>query len=143
MDDVIARASVESARLGHNYIGTEHVLLAIVNEDPALLAPYDVTRVKLVQAITTELLRIFVELQAARSIVESVRRAAEQHEGIQLPPRQAPLHVTPRVATILDQTRSTSPHDVLAAILDEDSNLAVIVLDRLGVPLDELRRQLD
>jgi ATP-dependent Clp protease ATP-binding subunit ClpA len=142
MDAVIERAKRQSARLGHNYVGTEHALLAIVDDEPALLEPYGVTRQKLVQVLTVELLRIIGELRDAQRIVEPVRQAAEQHSGTELAPK-AFSGVTVRLTAILDDARSPSDHDVLAAMLDEDSNLAVIVLDRLGVPLDELRRRLD
>ena len=142
MDAVIERAKSQSVRLGHNYVGTEHALLAIVDDEPALLEPYGVTRAKLLQVLTVELLRIVVELRDARSIVEPVRQAAEQYSGTELR-AEGVSGVTVRLAAILDDARSPSDHDVLAAILDEDSNLAVIVLDRLGVPLDELRRRLD
>ena len=143
MDAVIERATSQSVRLGHNYVGTEHALLAIVDDEPALLEPYGVTRAKLLQVLTMELLRIVVEVRDARSIVEPVRQAAEQHSGTELSATKGYSGITGRLTAILDDARSPSDHDVLAAILDEDSNLAVIVLDRLGVPLDELRRRLD
>src|SRR5262245_30499322 len=76
MDAVIERATSQSRRLGHDYVGTEHALLAIVDDDPALLEPYGVTRERLLQVLTMELLRIIVELRDARSIVEPVRQAA-------------------------------------------------------------------
>ena len=142
MDAVIERATSQSVRLGHNYVGTEHALLAIVDDEPALLEPYGVTREKLLQVLTVELLRIVVEVRNARSIVEPVRHAAEQYSGTELAPKVF-SGITVRLASVLDDARSPSDHHVLAAILDEDSNLAVIVLDRLGVPLDELRRRLD
>src|SRR3954447_2201766 len=85
---------------------------------------------------TVELLRIIGEMHGARAMVEPVRRAAEQSSGRELAPKVF-SGVTVRLAAILDDARSPSDNDVLAAMLDEDSNLAVIVLDRLGVPLDE------
>jgi ATP-dependent Clp protease ATP-binding subunit ClpA len=142
MDAVIERAKSQSARLGHNYVGTEHALLAIVDDEPALLEPYGVTRQKVLQVLTVELLRIIGEMHGARTMVGPVRQAAEQCSGTELAPK-AFSGVTVRLTAILDDARSPSDHDVLAAMLDEDSNLAVIVLDRLGVPLDELRRRLD
>jgi ATP-dependent Clp protease ATP-binding subunit ClpA len=51
MDAVIERAKSQSARLGHNYVGTEHALLAIVDDEPALLEPYGVTRQKVLQVL--------------------------------------------------------------------------------------------
>ncbi len=143
MDAVIERATSQSVRLGHNYVGTEHALLAIVDDEPALLEPYGVTREKVLQALGMELLRIIIEVRDARSIVEPVRQAAEQYSGTELSAQKGYSGITGRLTGILDDARSPSDHDVLAAILDEDSNLAVIVLDRLGVPLDELRRRLD
>lgn len=63
MDAVIERAKRQSARLGHNYVGTEHALLAIVDDEPALLEPYGVTRQNLLQVLTVELVRIVGELR--------------------------------------------------------------------------------
>ena len=55
-------------------------------------------------------------------------------------------HVTPRTRTVLEMAEHTGPGDVtctdlLAAMLDEDGGLGVIVIERLGVSLDDLRAE--
>ena len=98
MDAVIERATSQSMRLGHNYVGTEHALLAIVDHEPALLEPYGVTRAKLLLALTPELLRIVVEVRDARSIVEPVRQVAEQYSGTELSAPEGFAGITRRLA---------------------------------------------
>ena len=110
MDAVIERATSQSVRLGHNYVGTEHALLAIVDDEPALLEPYGVTREKLLQVLAMELLRIVVEVRDARSIVEPVRQAAEQYSGTELSAPKGFSGITGRLAAVLDDARSPSDH---------------------------------
>ena len=54
--------------------------------------------------------------------------------------------LTPRTRTVLAMAERASTDDVtcndlLAAMLDEDAGLALIVLERLGVSLEELRAE--
>lgn len=54
---VIQRASHEAAELGHDYIGVEHLLLAILNEGESV-AVVAISHVTTVEELRTELVRI-------------------------------------------------------------------------------------
>ena len=142
MDQLIDRARREAFQLGHNYVGTEHVLLAVIDANPALVAPYGVWNTDIRQGVVAELMRFAGERAAAKPFVDSVVKNAQDQFGVDAPPTFVLGSPTPRLARILDAAASDQDNDILAAIIDEDSNLAVIVLERLGVPLDSLRASL-
>jgi hypothetical protein len=54
-------------------------------------------------------------------------------QGIDRPPLFA---LTPRARAVLDSAPTDA--DVLSAMVLQDTNLGVVILERLGVPLDEL-----
>ncbi len=119
------------------------MLLAVTDADPKLLAPYGVSSVDVRKGVMTEITRIVNERAAAKPFVDGVRKSAHEQFGVDAqPPPFAFSSLTPRLAKILEGAASDQDSDVLAAIIDEDSNLAVIVLERLGVPLDALRASL-
>ena len=142
MQQLIDRARTEAFQLGHNYVGTEHVLLAVIDANPNLVAPYGISNTDVRQGVLTEITRIVEERTAAKPFVDSVRKTTREQFGVDAPPAFVLGSPTPRLANILADAASDQDNDVLAAIIDEDSNLAVIVLERLGVPLDELRASL-
>ena len=139
MEPLIDRARTEAFQLGHNYIGTEHVLLAVIDANPKLVAPYGVSDKDVRQGVLAEIARIVNEKAAAKPFVDRVAKSAQEQFGVDAAPSFVFGSPTPRLAKILDDAASDEDNDVLAAILDEDSNLAVIVLERLGVPLHALR----
>jgi ATP-dependent Clp protease ATP-binding subunit ClpA len=142
MTQLVERARTEAIQLGHNYIGTEHVLLAVSDANPKLLAPYGISIADVRAGVMAEITRIVDERAAAKPFVDNMRQSAQQQFGVTASPAYVMGSPTPRLASILDAAASDQDDDVLAAIIDEDSNLAVIVLERLGVPLDALRASL-
>ena len=54
-------------------------------------------------------------------------------QGIDRPPLFA---LTPRARAVLDAAPTDA--DVLSAMVRQDTNLGVVILERLGVPLDDL-----
>jgi ATP-dependent Clp protease ATP-binding subunit ClpA len=142
MEQLIDRARTEAFQLGHNYVGTEHVLLAVVDANPKLIAPYGVSNTDVRHGVIAEISRLVDERTAAKPFVDTVVKTAQEQFGVDAPPAFVLGSPTPRLAKILDDAASDQDNDVLAAIIDEDSNLAVIVLERLGVPLDALRASL-
>ena len=142
MEQLMERARTEAIQLGHNYIGTEHVLLAVSDANPQLLAAYGVSGSDVRAGVLAEITRLVDERGSAKPFVDNVRQSAQAQFGVTATPTYVMGSPTPRLAKILDAAASENDNDVLAAILDEDSNLAVIVLERLGVPLDALRASL-
>jgi ATP-dependent Clp protease ATP-binding subunit ClpA len=153
---------VHAMRLGHNYVGTEHFLLALVDAEERAGAGPLVDRGITVAAVERE---VRAHLGSAPTEAEALRavgvdpealRAAGERIGAQVriggltpiesdPSVPAELsRVTPRARTILAMAEEATDDDVgrdelLAAMLDEGANLGVVVLERLGVSIEELR----
>jgi hypothetical protein len=129
-----ARASVASAReeaqaMGHNYVGTEHLLLGVL-VDPAALS-----------------VRVLEELGlAADDLREAVFAAAGPPSPHATPAGEAPL--TPRARRVLDLTRGESlrlghnyigTEHLLLALVAEDEGVGGRVLREQGVDMERLR----
>lgn len=148
-----------SIALGHNYIGTEHVLLALLAHEERVgggpLTARGVTTADVrVQALewlshtvsdADSLRSMGVDPDAIVRETKSSLGADLQIQGIV----KHPLHsLTPRVFKVLNlavgvaATQPAEPRHILQALLEEDGGLAVIVLDRLGVDLESLQAAL-
>jgi ATP-dependent Clp protease ATP-binding subunit ClpC len=124
-------AAAESAKnLGHNYIGTEHVLLGIALEGG--------------QASKL--------LSEAGATAEKITNSIIEIEGKGEPDlliKEIPL--TPRTKRLIEVARGESrslnhnflaPEHVLLAIIKEAEGVAVAILQRLGVDLSKLRNDI-
>jgi len=126
---VLHRAQEQAQRFGHNYVGTEHVLLGVLEggEDIA-------------HAV---LKRVGVEPDQIRQQVEAIMtRGGGQVRGeIGLKPQ-----VKKVVALAIDEAqrlghRSVSSEHLLIALIRLDEGIAADVLKRLGVDLEQVRVQ--
>jgi ATP-dependent Clp protease ATP-binding subunit ClpC len=126
---VVAVAQDESRRLNHNYIGSEHVLLALIHEEGAAG-----------QVLKT----LGVSLEAARREVEEI-----------LGPGRTPptLHIpfTPQVKKALERAFREardlgddyiSTQHILLGVIREGEGFAAQILRRLGVRSDQVRQAL-
>jgi hypothetical protein len=125
----LATAAEQARRLGHDYVGTEHVLLGLVEDGSGLAA---------------DVLEAFgVTPSKVRSEVERLvtRGSSATPEGRELP-------LTPRARRALDfaaeeaRLVSQQPMDaeyLLLGLLREDAGVAGEVLRTLGMKLDALR----
>jgi ATP-dependent Clp protease ATP-binding subunit ClpA len=152
-------------RLGHNYVGTEHFLLALVDAEEkagaGLLVGRGVTVAAVEQEVRAHLGSSPTEADALRAVgvdPEALRAAgarvgADVRIGGLTQPDVTPgvpaelARVTPRARTILAMAGEATSDDVgrdqlLAAMLDEGANLGVVVLERLGVSIEELRAEI-
>lgn len=141
--------------LGHNYVGTEHLLLAVLAEEERVgdgpLVATGVTTASVIELVHAQLAKFPSDADALRSIgldPAAVSQAAKASlgldvkiQGLEEPPIGA---FTPRafkvahIAIGIAATAPVEPRHVLQAILEEDGGLAVVVLDKLGVDLVEL-----
>ena len=149
--------------LGHNYIGTEHLLLALVAAEEAAgggpLTARGVTRGAAEREIRSQLSAHLSDAEALSAVgvdPQAVRDHAAQlgvdvriggltpYEPATDVPKEL-ARLTPRARTVLGMAEATTGdvtcNDLLTAMLDEDGNLGVIVLERLGVSLPELRAE--
>jgi ATP-dependent Clp protease ATP-binding subunit ClpC len=129
-NNVIKLAHVEARALNHEYVGTEHLLLALVAEE---------------SGVATEILRTLdVTANAIRQGVESL----VQRGPASVSTRALPL--TPRSVQVIEFAREeardvsqqfVNTEHLLLALLREPDGVAGHVLRNLGVKPDELRAE--
>ena len=125
---VVVLSQEEARVLNHNYIGTEHILLALVGMDDRVAAP--------------ALRRSGITPKSARAEIETIIG-----HGTSAPSGHIPF--TPRAKKVLELSlreaqrlgdRRIRPAHVLLGLLREGEGVGVQVLERLGVDPAELRR---
>jgi hypothetical protein len=124
--DVVVRAQDEARSLRHNYLGVEHLLLALTSKvggDPARLLRE--------AGVTSARVRAQIELKVG--------------EGRETPNGRIPF--TPRSKRALQVARSAAGSGqietghILLGILEVPDGMGAEIMDALGVARDELRRR--
>ena len=145
--------------LGHNYVGTEHLLLAVLAEEERAgdgpLVTRGITTSAVTQLVHAQLARVPSEADALRSIgVDPAAIATEAKSSLGIDVQIQGLHTPPlggftsrafkvvHIAIGVAVNRPVEPRHILQAILEEDGGLAVVVLDKLGVDLVGMHSQL-
>ena len=126
---VVVLAQEEARKLNHNYIGTEHLLLGLIQEGEGVAA----------KALET----FQVNLEAVRSqVVEVIGRGSSPPSGhIQFTPRaKKVLELSLREALQLGHNYIGTEH-ILLGLIREGEGVAAKVLVKLGVDLERLRNQ--
>jgi ATP-dependent Clp protease ATP-binding subunit ClpC len=124
---VVVLAQEEARLLGHNYIGTEHILLGLLHEGTGVGA----------RALVT----FQVSLAAARTqtLVIVGKTAQAPPEQIPFTPRSKKvLELSLREAMLLKHNYIGTEH-ILLGLIREGEGVGVQVLKQLGVDLDKLR----
>ncbi|MBD1382792.1 ATP-dependent protease ATP-binding subunit ClpC [Metabacillus arenae] len=125
---VLALAQEEAVRLGHNNIGTEHILLGLVREGEGIAA-------KALQALGLESEKIQKEVESL------IGRGQEISQTI---------HYTPRAKKVIelsmDEARKlghsyVGTEHILLGLIREGEGVAARVLNNLGVSLNKARQQ--
>jgi len=114
----VVRARDEARALNHNWIGTEHLMLALIGEDSGMAA----------QVLES----LGISLEAARWLVEVIIGRVEQAPSGQ-------IQFTPRAAKVLEMTSGLSlgydhigTWHVLLGLLQEGDGVGAMVLITLG-----------
>ncbi|MHB8893803.1 MAG: ATP-dependent Clp protease ATP-binding subunit [Candidatus Geothermincolia bacterium] len=126
---VVVLAQEEARKLNHNYIGTEHLLLGLIQEGEGVAA----------KALET----FQVNLEAVRSqVVEVIGRGSSPPSGhIPFTPRaKKVLELSLREALQLGHNYIGTEH-ILLGLIREGEGVAAKVLVKLGVDLERLRNQ--
>jgi ATP-dependent Clp protease ATP-binding subunit ClpC len=128
---VIMLAQEESRRLGHNFVGSEQILLGIIGEKTSLAAK--------------ALKHCGVTLPSARLAVEKVLGRGSGFVAVEIP-------FTPRAKRILEASwnfaRSLAcnyiaPEHLLAGVLSESGGVALRALNDMGVTDEQVRKELE
>ena len=125
----IVLAQEEARMLGHNYIGTEHILLGLIQEGEGVAA-------RVLGALD-------ISLEAVRSQVEEIIGQGQVAPTGQVPftPRaKMVLELSLREALQLRQTYIGTEH-ILLGLIREGEGVAAQVLQKLGADLDRVRGQ--
>lgn len=124
--DVISYSREEAIRLGHDYIGTEHLLLGLIREG-------DGKAIKTLKALDIDILRV------KKSVEESIRGTAGNNASLVNIPltKQAEkvLKITYLEAKIFKTDIIGTEHLLLSILRDED-NLASQILSQYGIAYD-------
>jgi ATP-dependent Clp protease ATP-binding subunit ClpC len=125
---VLALAQEEAVRLGHNNIGTEHILLGLVREGEGIAA----------KALTG----LGLSLEKIQDEVESlIGRGQEQPINIAYTPRaKKVIELSMDEARKLGHTYVGTEH-ILLGLIREGEGVAARVLNNLGVSLNKARQQ--
>lgn len=125
---VLALAQEEAVRLGHNNIGTEHILLGLVSEGEGIAA-------KALTALGLESSKIQQEVEKLIGKGEKVSQT---------------IHYTPRAKKVIelsmDEARKlghsyVGTEHILLGLIREGEGVAARVLNNLGVSLNKARQQ--
>ncbi|WP_082235797.1 ATP-dependent protease ATP-binding subunit ClpC [Halobacillus massiliensis] len=125
---VLALAQEEAVRLGHNNIGTEHILLGLVSEGEGIAA-------KALTALGLEATKIQEEVENLIGKGEKVSQT---------------IHYTPRAKKVIelsmDEARKlghsyVGTEHILLGLIREGEGVAARVLNNLGVSLNKARQQ--
>lgn len=134
---VLELALRESVGLGHNYIGTEYILLGVARENggvaACVLSQFDADAEK----IRGEVMRMLPADAAKRRIDMEASRALH----LPLADNVRKLLVAASALAVEDRRRVVEPRDVLLALADDQS--VAPVLGSLGVDTASLKRSME
>ncbi len=131
--DVITYSREEALRLGHDYIGTEHLLLGIIRDGEGMA-------IKILQALGVNLteLRRFIE--------QSIKTPAKPTNNLQNIPliKQAEkaLKITYLEAKVFKSAMIGTEH-LLLSILKVEDNLAASILAKFNVDYEAVKAELE
>lgn len=125
---VLALSQEEAVRLGHNNIGTEHILLGLVREGDGIAG-------KALQSLGME--------------AEKIQEGVEELIGVGKQPMKT-IHYTPRAKKVVELSQDEArklghsyvgTEHILLGLIREGEGVAARVLNNLGVSLNKARQQ--
>lgn len=132
VNDVIKLSREEALRLGHDYIGTEHLLLGIIRDGEGIA-------VKVLRNLDVDLYKL------KKGIEETVRPSGSTITSGNIPlTKQAEkvLKITYLEAKLYKSQKIGTEHLLLSLLRDEE-NIAAQILEQFNVNYDLVRNELD
>ena len=130
--DVIQYSKEEAVRLGHEYIGTEHLLLGLIREGEGMA-------IKILKSLNINLGELRKSVEGA---VRGTSGAGSRTVNLPLTKQaEKALKITYLEAKIYRSDIIGTEHLLLAILKDED-NIATQIMNQYGVNYDLLREEL-
>jgi ATP-dependent Clp protease ATP-binding subunit ClpA len=119
----------EALQLGHNYIGTDHILLALEREG---------------EGVAVKVLAKHVNLQdLRRTTVSLIKEQAQPDAGPARPSRTSAADEVVAVAEALAGSAPMGSHHLLEALIRAEGSMAATVLAQLGISPDAVADKVD
>jgi ATP-dependent Clp protease ATP-binding subunit ClpC len=131
--DVISYSREEALRLGHEYIGTEHLLLGLIREGEGMA-------IKILKSLNINLADLRKSVEGA--VKGSTGNSANVGNIPLTKQAEKALKITYLEAKIFKSDIIGTEHLLLAILKDED-NIATQILNQFGVNYDIMREELD
>ncbi len=132
VNEVIRLSREEAIRLGHDYIGTEHLLLGIIREGEGLA-------IKILKNLGVELNKLKKDLEdnvtktGSSSISGNIPLTKQAEKVLKITYLEAKLYKSDVIGT----------EHLLLSLLRDEENIAAQVLNQHGVKYESIRRELD
>ena len=132
--DVITYSREEALRLGHDHVGTEHLILGVIREGEGLA-------IQMLKSLEIDLVKL------RRMIEHVIKRgnSSSVNDGSNIPlvkQAERALKITYLEAKLFKSTKIGTEH-LLLAILKDPDNVATKVLAQLGVDYEMVKEELD
>ena len=128
---VIKLAREEAGRLGHNYIGTEHLLLALIREGEGVAAI-------VLQNLGLDLDNLRLEVE---KMVQASPSTLTLGEMPFTPRAKKVLELAVENAQALSHTYIGTEH-ILLGLIREGAGIAARVLEKIGITFERIRQRL-
>jgi ATP-dependent Clp protease ATP-binding subunit ClpA len=131
---VVERAKEESKKLGHHYVGPEHLLLGLIGDDDGVAAQ-----------VLTNLGVVLEDLR--QEVLNGMGAGGERgnSQALPLPPLSPATHIVIYHASKEAKNlkhRSVGPEHILLGLIHDPDEPAAEALAKLGMDLDKLRAEL-
>ena len=123
-------AQLEAARLHHDFVGTEHLLLALLRAEGSVVASAMERRGMTAQAIAAAIEREII-IGPAGPVPQNLPRTPRANRALKLAAKEAG-----------DANRPVTPEYLFLGLLLEGEGVAARVLTRLGLDAEELRQEI-
>jgi len=132
--DVISFSREEALRLGHDYVGTEHLLLGIIREGEGMA-------IKILRGLEVDIVKL---RRMIEHVIKKGKAASESTSGNIPLVKQAEraLKITYLEAKLFKSAKIGTEH-LLLAILKDDDNVVTQVLGQLGVDYEGVKEELE
>ncbi|MFT6209912.1 MAG: ATP-dependent Clp protease ATP-binding subunit ClpC [Bacteroidia bacterium] len=132
--DVISFSREEALRLGHEYIGTEHLLLGIIREGEG-------TAIKILVDLGVDMQNLRKEIEAATHTGKSSNKANLGNIPL-IKQAEKALKITYLEAKVFKSPTIGTEH-LLLAILKDDDNVVTRSMKKMGVDYDTVKEEVE